>query len=393
MNARMVRWVVALAWWAGAAQAGENDWEVTLTGECHEMRPGVAEVEDPIPCPPVCYYGNTEEHACFTMDTTPTIAWDFSQLSTFYDIGVTLHVYLLEWPHGPCDPQTIINDVYGLQTSPLAAADSLTLPELAAYIGYGEMYCTFSIFIRYSGSPWNFWTSRFVTFQLYTVLDAPVDPQEVVWLSALKLSTWWMRFTTDADGAAKQLVEQSWGVDYDDGSTVNDNDAIWWYDPDDSSYIAFHWDQQAQILTQEFYLRDWLDDYVPYGQQHGLCATIACHLTVMLATVGVDADPFMSTYPYVPFAYKGGARRSGHTEDLWASGQFNYHEAMDYLGLYDGCVCIPDSNGTYLVQENQANEAVVKIIIQWQPSAWFSEIWVSANPEPGHITPELVVSF
>lgn len=389
MDARSVRWVVALAWLAGAAWAGENDWDVTLTGDCHEMRPGEDEEEDPIPCPPVCYYGNQHEFACFTMDTAPTIDWDFSEVESYPYVGVVLALSMDVFPHHPALTYQEFGVVYGTSQSPLPAADTLSLPELPACIAYGELHGNFYIYAKSTESaPWMFRTTRQVWFHIYTVLDAPVAPQAVVWMSALAHSTWWMKFESEAEAALKKLVECSWGVDEDDGVTILDEQTIWNYDPSSTEYFGVYKNEQGEFLAEVFWLRDWLDDYGE-GQTTGMCATIACHLMVMAATVGIEAGVFMAPQPPGSFAYNG-HRRSGHTNDWYVSSTFAFHQAMSFDGgIYDGCVCFQVEDGAYAVPST----CLVDIAIAWSSSAWFEAVWVEPSPEPSSGTPTVDVGW
>lgn len=386
MHARLSRWLVALWLATPASWAGPNDWDVTLSGTCHEMRPGVGEDEDSYSLPPTNYYERTQEYGCFTMGSTPTLSWDFSELLTFGEVGVIIRVSATEFDGYAGLQQVLWSQTYGTLLSPLSPSSSQALPAFEDYISHVTIGWIVDVFFRYSGSGWNYSTSRNGWFLLSTVLDAPVDPQAVVWRNALGLSAYWMRYCDNDADAVRQLVKRSWGVRYDgDTPYIDDGFAVWIYDPIGTGRAFTYYGDD----DEHFALSQWIDQYAEYEVTLGECADVATHLVTLAATVGVDADPVRVVGPVY---YDGGTRWSGWTSNIQDAGAFNYHEVLELSHVYDGAIAFPDEYGVFYVCYGNQDEARVDIVLDWAYSSWIP-VLCEPDPEelPEKFNPGLVI--
>lgn len=308
------------------------------------------------------------------MGDAPTLSWDLSDYLSYGECGVVIDVSLDVFPGEEYMVTNYIDETYGTAQSPLADSGSVVLDELPPYISYCEMDVYFHVYFRYSGSPWNLTATVHAEYWLYTVLDAPVDPQVLPWWGVLKLATKWKRFATNEEDALTYLLFASWGVECDyEVLFINDERAVWKYRPENGqTYTEIVFD-----TDYAFNLHQWIEDFI--GQLSGECSDVAVHLVVFSAAVGIDADP-LYTPPEGYLWYSGPTRWSGRTDESKPAGRFNYHVVLDHEGVYDGCIGFPDENGMVIWRVEP--EGRMDLVLDWDYASWFALLWDASEAHP-----------
>lgn len=406
-------WVVVLG--CGPAGAQYGDWSVSLTGDCYSIRAGSSSdaEEDALPCPPVADEEHTQLRACFLMSTNATLEWDFSDYVYYGTGGIVIEVNYDLFPGWPYMVTNLMKLAYGTtqenpintwgSVSPLPATDEQTLPALPDSITFGEMDCKFHVYSQYYPSgPWNYVTTKSFTFRLVTVLADPEPPQAVPWWPVLHTGAHWMRFTDNRHDAVRQLVKRSWGVKDDGGNYyIDDNYAVWEYDPEDGTYI--HWNDGAGH-SQVFHLAWWLQDSGGGNNQtKGMCGVMSPHLSILASALGawgvVNAMAPDLAITTTGFDFPEDGRWSGLTQTVQEEGHFAYHQVVVVAGLgqadgiYDPCICFEAQDGAFYVCFGEEDETRVELVLAWAWDDWVAPLWEDPTAPGSVYTPDITVDF
>ncbi len=236
---------------------------------------------------------------CFLKGVTITADYTI-QNNTGRPLGVMIDVGLTNSDDG--DTYWIRH--YGVPNLlPYPDIHSVTLPALPDHIANLNLGFTFTFMVQDMYGAWQPAGQQVLQpIRLHTVLTQPQTPMGVPWDPVLEIACRWMRKTSTAENALRQLTKTMMGVLYDSSNKpyIEDWWAAWFYDPSRQVYTRFVRDPTTGAITGErFYLRVWLNaSSNGWVQTTGQCDDVS-NLWVILATaVGCAQVPQLINDPY-----------------------------------------------------------------------------------------------
>jgi len=308
---------------------------------------------------------------CFLKGVTVTADYTL-QNNTGGPLGVTIFVSLYNHDDG----DEYWSATYGTPTAPLPYPDihSITLPPLPNHIANSDFSYEFEFYVLQDGI-WNHvWHEGIVDMRLHTVLSQPQTPMNIPWDPVLEIACRWMRKTSTAENAQRQLTKTMMGVLYDSSNKPYTEDwrAVWIYEPENGLQYTRWIDLSDARAGERFYLRAWLNASSNGTIQTGGECTDVSNLWVIMATaVGCPQVPQLINNPNSPtdnFYFNSGYWAGRTTEGLlpyYDSGTglwypfnipdrpaFNYHQ-VGWSLVYDAAIAFRDT--TYYIGWTDGN--------------------------------------